>query len=122
MTIRVRLTNVLGTEIKGTLFNADPIAKVVIINTRSLPPNPSTNPSSVPGDYQIVPIAAIQSFQIQSIGNGDYLKQTAPTRTDQKVLEKRLETRVEQKREEKQHQGQGVGEDGQRLYDALRRL
>lgn len=119
---RVRLTNALGAEIKGTLYNADPVSKVVIINSRSPPPNPSTNPSSVPGDYHIVPISAIQSFSVQAGGNSDYMKQTAPTRIDRNFLEKRLETRVEQVKAERQHIGQGVSEDGQRLYDALRKL
>ncbi|PPJ51149.1 hypothetical protein CBER1_06586 [Cercospora berteroae] len=119
---RVRLTNTLNTTFEGTLYTVDPTLRLIALNTRSPPPNPSTNPASVPGDYHIIPIASIRDFHVLSLGEKDYLSQTAPTKIDTRLLQNRLEKRVEQLREEKQHKGQGVSEDAQRLYDRLRQV
>ncbi|KAI5363756.1 putative Anticodon-binding domain, protein Lsm12 [Septoria linicola] len=118
---RVRVTNTLSTTFEGTLYTVDPALRLIALNTTPRSSS-STNPSSVPGDYRIIPIAAIRDFQILSLGDSSYLSQTAPTRIDTPTLENRLEKRVGELKAEKQHKGENVTEEAQRLYDALRKL
>lgn len=99
---------------------------VVFINTRSPPPNPSTDIASLPKDYHVIPISQIQTFQILSLPPSDSADfasvQPAVGRVDIQKLKKREEARVRQLKEEEQNRGKGVTAEGQAIFDSLKRM
>ncbi|KAG9530312.1 hypothetical protein KCU79_g23042, partial [Aureobasidium melanogenum] len=66
---RVKVTTVAphSQTLQGTLFTACPMLNVIAINTAPAPPNPSSTLSNQPGDYHIIPIKHIASFDIVSL-------------------------------------------------------
>jgi len=121
-------------DYEGTLFTACPILNVVAINTRSPPPNPATNAAAQPGDYHIIPISRIQSFQLLALasaaaaaiaesGESDFAHaQPAIGPVDAKRLQQREDERVRKLMEEEQNRGKGVTDEAQALFDAMRKM
>lgn len=100
---------------------------VVAINTAPAPPNPSSTLSNQPGDYHIIPIKHISSFDIVSL-DPNAAKQTISTvqppiaAVDIKKLRDREEAKIRQLRDQEANKGKGVSREAQQIYDALRRM
>jgi hypothetical protein len=121
---RVKLTTVLGQSYEGTLFTACPILNVVALNTRSPPPNPSSNAAALPGDYHVIPISKLQAFHILALDTeGDFARAQPPiARVDVRALKQREAERVAQLHEEYKNRGKGVSREGQALFDSFKRM
>jgi hypothetical protein len=100
---------------------------VVAINTAPAPPNPSSTLSNQPGDYHIIPIKHMSSFEIVSL-NPTAAKQTidnvqpAIAPVDLKKLREREETKIRQLRGQEANKGKGVTQEAQQIYNALQRM
>jgi protein LSM12 len=73
ISIRITTSAPTSTTLEGILFTADPITNLLALQTTTLPPSTS-NPSFPSGAYRIVPISAIQSFQLVSLPPTDSTK------------------------------------------------
>ncbi|KAH0194655.1 hypothetical protein KCU70_g301, partial [Aureobasidium melanogenum] len=80
-----------------------------------------------PGDYHIIPIKHISSFDIISL-DPNAAKQTISTvqppiaAVDIKKLRDREEAKIRQLRDQEANKGKGVSREAQQIYDALRRM
>lgn len=112
---RIKLTTTPPTSqtLEGTLFTACPTLNLVAINTR-----PSSSASSDSGDYHIIPLSRVQTFQITAPQ-----QQQPPLATvDTKRLKDREATRIAALKEEAANRGKGVSREAQAIYDALKRV
>lgn len=133
---RVRLTTVLQSAFEGTIFTADPLTNLIAITTTSPPPTPaSSSQTPLPGDYRVIPISKLQSFQLlalapdssastttspsQDAGNVD--ASSALKRIDWNALKARERAAVEKELKKKHSRGPGVGKEAQDIFDALSR-
>jgi len=100
---------------------------VVAINTAPAPPNPSSTLSNQPGDYHIIPIKHISTFEILSL-DPNSAKQTISAvqppvaAVDIKKLREREEAKIRQLRDQEANKGKGVTREAQQIYDALKRM
>ncbi|OJJ45426.1 hypothetical protein ASPZODRAFT_134081 [Penicilliopsis zonata CBS 506.65] len=131
---RVRITTAPPTSstLEGTLFTACPITNLVAINTSTPPPTPASATESTltqAGDYHIVPISRIQSFQLLSLAPSSTAA-GAPCFTDAtpslhaldiRALKNREATAVGKLQELETKRGKGVTREGQDLFDAFSR-
>lgn len=111
--------------LEGTLFTACPIFNVVAINTAPAPPNPTSAAFAEPGDYHVIPISTIQSFQILSlVENKDGFANALPAigKLDTAKLKEREQQRVKKLKEEEAKKGKGVTAEAQALFNALDRM
>ena len=102
---------------------------IVAINTRSPPPNPSIDASTQPGDYHIIPVARIQSFQVISLastaeaGTNSFASAKPPIGpVDVKRLEERERAKINQIKENEQNKGKGVSKEAQAIFDSFKRM
>lgn len=112
-----------ATTVEGTLFTACPITNLVAINTSSSSPNTSTNQS---GDYRIIPVSRIQSFQLLSLGPSNsetpFTDAVPPLQSlDIRALRQREENAVAKAQEKEARRGKGVTREAQDLFDAFSR-
>ncbi|KAL5339408.1 anticodon-binding domain-containing protein [Aspergillus crustosus] len=117
---RVRIsTNPATSTIEGTLFTACPITNVVAINTAD----------GTPGNYHIIPISRIQSFQIRSLAPSSQTTET-PSFSDAipslhaldiRALKAREANAVAKIQEGEARRGKGVTREAQDLFDAFSR-
>jgi hypothetical protein len=113
--------------LQGTLFTACPKFNIIAVNTAPAPPNPSSTLSNQPGDYHIIPVQHISSFDIVSL-DSNAAKQTITTvqppiaPVDIKKLREREEAKIRQLREQEANKGKGVSREAQQIFDALKRL
>ncbi|KAL1997497.1 hypothetical protein VTN49DRAFT_28 [Thermomyces lanuginosus] len=122
---RVRITTIgpNATTVEGTLFTACPITNLVAINTSSSSPNTSTNQS---GDYRIIPVSRIQSFQLLSLGPSNsetpFTDAVPPLQSlDIRALRQREANAVAKAQEKEARRGKGVTREAQDLFDAFSR-
>jgi hypothetical protein len=126
--IRIRITTTLpGHIVEGTLYTACAITHMVAINTTPIPPNPSTNLSSQPGDYKIIPVSSIQNFQIiglnptsDNVENPDATFENAvPTiaKLDMSVLKAKEELAIRKIKEHNATRGKNVTREAQDIFD-----
>ncbi|KAF2724014.1 hypothetical protein K431DRAFT_241593 [Polychaeton citri CBS 116435] len=113
--------------LEGTLFTADPNAKLVAINTRST--IVTANADAQSGDYHVIPVSQVQSIHILSLApaaaNGSGTFEAALPRighVDVKKLETRVEERVRQLKEKERDRGVGVTREAQGIFDSFRRV
>ncbi|EER23858.1 hypothetical protein CPC735_052280 [Coccidioides posadasii C735 delta SOWgp] len=136
---RIRVTTAAPTSatLEGTLFTACPITNLIAINTSPLPPTPiaaGTPALAQPGDFHIIPVARIQSFQLlslpsQSPAASPNLDGSAPFTDayptiyplDIKSLRNREAAAVAKLQEREQRRGKGVTKEAQDLFDAFSR-
>ena len=121
----------LNIPLEGTLFVADPITNLIAINTASPPPTPiSATSSAQPGDYHILPIASLQSFQLLSLapeavgsaGSTTFDAALPSIRSlDMRALKARERAAVDKEIRRERARGKGVGREAQEIYDALSR-
>lgn len=112
-----------ATTVEGTLFTACPITNLVAINTSSSSPNTSTNQS---GDYRIIPVSRIQSFQLLSLGPSNsetpFTDAVPPLQSlDIRALRQREANVVAKAQEKEARRGKGVTREAQDLFDAFSR-
>ncbi|KAL4867258.1 hypothetical protein BDV12DRAFT_171577 [Aspergillus spectabilis] len=117
---RVRIsTNPATSTIEGTLFTACPITNVVAINTAD----------GTPGNYHIIPISRIQSFQILSLAPSSQIAES-PSFSDAipslhaldiRALKNREASAIAKIQEGEARRGKGVTREAQDLFDAFSR-
>jgi len=130
---RIRLITAAPTSstLEGILFTACPITNLVAINT-SPPPNPvnTTNGNQTqPGDYHIIPISRIHSFQLialppsVSTADGASFTDAYPPLhpLDIRALKARESSTVAKIQEREARRGKGVTREAQDLFDAFSR-
>jgi hypothetical protein len=108
--------------IEGTLFTACPITNLVAINTAADPKQPA-------GDYRIIPVSRIQSFQLLSLApssnNADgpsFTDAVPPVQAlDLRALKSREANAVGKLQENEARRGKGVTREAQDLFDAFSR-
>lgn len=117
---RVRLTTAgpASATFEGTLFTADPITNLIVLNTA-----PSTSPS---GNYHIIPISRLQSFNIITLpqANGDSSFASATPQISQlslPSLRAREETAIRRLKEQELKRGKNVTAEAQDIFNALTR-
>ena len=114
---------------EGTLFTACPVLNVIAINTRAQPAAPTTDVSVQPGDYNIIPVSNIQSFQIVSVaappenGESSFASAQPPIGpVDVKRLKEREQARINKLKEDERNRGKGVTAEAQAIFDSFRRM
>ena len=118
---------------EGTLFTACPILNVVILNTRATLSTNAVAPAvaaSQPGDYHVIPIPRIQSFQILSLAavaeNGSEATfataQPAIGPVETRRLKEREAAQIARLKEEERNRGKGVTKEAQAIFDSFRRM
>ncbi|KAI5248863.1 hypothetical protein E4T43_01068 [Aureobasidium subglaciale] len=119
---RVKLTTVAphSQALQGTLYTVCPVRNAVALNTAPAPPNPSSALANQPGDYHIIPIRHIQSFELISL-DADAAKQSVGA-IDMKKLRDREEAAIRKLQEQEANKGKGVTREAQQIFDALKRL
>ncbi|TKA40822.1 hypothetical protein B0A54_08092 [Friedmanniomyces endolithicus] len=123
--IKVTTTAPDSNTYEGSLYTADPISNLLVLNIRAAATKTAAELASQPGDYRVMPISRLQSFQIVSLASGSANPTTAIPKlseVDMKRLEKRCEDRVAALKEEVRSRGKGVTREGQAIFDALKRM
>ncbi|KAL3478074.1 anticodon-binding domain-containing protein [Aspergillus californicus] len=119
---RVRIsTSPVASTIEGTLFTACTITNLVAINT-------ADGKQSQAGDYHVIPISRIQSFQVLSLDSSAQNETTSfsdanPTlhALDIRALKAREANAVSKIQESESRRGKGVTREAQDLFDAFSR-
>ncbi|KAI9720616.1 MAG: hypothetical protein M1812_002796 [Candelaria pacifica] len=110
---------------EGTIFAVCPITNLLAINTAPPPPTPASNfAASQPGDYRILPISDIRSFDILSLPlTGATFEDALPNigTVDMKAVKAREEAAIRKLQEKELRRGKGVGKEGQDIFNALER-
>lgn len=126
---RVKITTASphSQTLHGTLFTACPMLNVVAINTAPAPPNPSSTLSNQPGNYHIIPVKHISSFEVVSLdpnaAKQSFSSAQPPIATvDLKKLREREEAKIRELREQERKKGKGVTREAQQIYNALDRM
>ncbi|KAK3708959.1 hypothetical protein LTR37_011123 [Vermiconidia calcicola] len=123
---RIRLTTAAphSQTYEGTLFTACPTLNIVAINTRASP-----EASAQPGDYHIVPLPRVQSFQVVSLartataGIGNCADaQPAIGFVDIKRLQDREQAKINRLKDEERNKGKGVTKEAQAIFDSFKRM
>jgi len=126
---RIKLTTAAPHALtyEGTLFTACPVLNVVAINTRGS--TPAVNTAAQPGDYTVIPVSRIQSFQVLSLASGTdgsessiATAQPAIGPVDVKRLKQREEQRIRKLKEEEKDRGKGVTREAQAIFDSFKRI
>ncbi|TKA77128.1 hypothetical protein B0A55_04114 [Friedmanniomyces simplex] len=123
--IKVTTTAPDSKTYEGSLYTADPITNLLVLNMRATAAKTAVEIASQPGDYRVMPISRIQTFQILSLASGDADLTTARPKVaemDIKRQEKRCEDRVAALKEQERNRGKGVTKEGQAIFDALKRI
>ena len=94
---------------------------IVAINTRGT----SDDAKVQAGDYHMIPISRIQSFQIVSLFSAAENGTTSfasigPVHV--KRLQERERAKINKLKEEEQNRGKGVSKEGQAIYDSFKRM
>ena len=102
---------------------------LVAINTRSSRTEQGANTGAQAGDYHIIPVSRIQSFQILSLassveGSESSFANALPAigPVDTKRLQQREEKRVRELKEEQKNMGKGVTKEAQAIFDSFNRM
>ncbi|EAW06567.1 anticodon-binding domain-containing protein [Aspergillus clavatus NRRL 1] len=118
---RVRISTAAPTTstIEGTLFTACPITNLVAINT--------ADKQSQAGDYHIIPVSRIQSFQLLSLApnatdSPSFSHAVPPLHAlDIRALRAREASAVGKLQEGEARRGKGVTREAQDIFDAFSR-
>lgn len=132
--IKVRTVQPDNKTHEGILFTVDPTFNLIAINCTPAPPNPSASLAAQPGDYHIIPIRHIQSFDILSLSTGKNAadldaifttgNESAPSinKVDVRRLKEREDKAVQKKKDEQKKKGKGVSSEAQELFNVLDRI
>lgn len=131
MVTRIKLTTAAphSQTYEGTLFTACSILNIVAINTRTTSPSPSTDAKAQPGDYHVIPVSRIQSFQVLSLpsttetGASSFTTAQPPIGpVDVKRLEERERAKINKLKEDDRNRGKGVTKEAQAIFDSFKRM
>ena len=83
--------------------------------------------STLPGDYHIIPVSRIQSFQVISLAtdstSSDFTGAQPPIGpVDIKRLELRERAKIDKLKEEERNRGKGVTKEAQAIFDSFKRM
>ncbi|KPI39375.1 uncharacterized protein AB675_5220 [Cyphellophora attinorum] len=124
---RVTVTTSAIPRIEGTIYTADPMTSLLILETSSSP-NTAITPQSLtapPGNYRLIPISQITSFTILSSGPANTSSSQIPTpapQIDTAAATARLNTAIANAQAALSRQGpRGTSRRDQALFDALAR-
>ncbi|KAL3456751.1 anticodon-binding domain-containing protein [Aspergillus heterothallicus] len=121
---RVRIsTSPVSSTIEGTLFTACPITNLVAINTAD------SGKQGQAGDYHVIPISRIQSFQLVSLAPSSQNNESisfadaVPSlhALDIRALKAREANAVAKAQESEARRGKGVTREAQDIFDAFSR-
>ncbi|KAI9886232.1 MAG: hypothetical protein M1823_001967 [Watsoniomyces obsoletus] len=133
---KIRVTTILQEVVEGILFTADPLTNLVAICSNPSSPATSTSSALTPlsGDYHIIPISKLQSFQLLSLASEPLTPASASDpavgngvpgglgKIDWTTAQERERKAVEQEMKREQSMRQEVGRTpGQEVYDVLNR-
>lgn len=126
--VRISTSSPAASTIEGTLFTACPITNLVAVNTKPSP-NPADAKQAQAGDYRIIPISRIQSFQLLSLApssNGpdgpSFTDAVPPVQAlDIRALKTREANAIGKAQESEAKRGKGVTQEAQDLFDAFSR-
>ncbi|PGH14279.1 hypothetical protein AJ79_03101 [Helicocarpus griseus UAMH5409] len=135
---RIRVTTIAPVSVthEGTLFTACPITNLIAINTSPAPPTPMTSGTPAlahPGDYHIIPVSSIQSFELLSLppkSASSNAAEQVPSFSnaypsiyplDIRALKNREAAAIAKLHEREQRRGKGVSKEAQDLFDAFSR-
>ncbi|KAF3484409.1 uncharacterized protein GIQ15_03733 [Arthroderma uncinatum] len=142
--IRVTTTQPASVTVEGTLFTACPITNIIAINTSSAANagnSPNSGASSAapvlalsqPGDFTILPITRIHSFNLISLSADGCSPSASPSPApfasaqpsiyplDIRALRNREASAIARLKEHESSRGKGVSKEAQDLFDAFRR-
>ncbi|KAI9701815.1 MAG: hypothetical protein M1836_001159 [Candelina mexicana] len=125
--IGARVRIVVGAKVihEGTIFAVCPITNIIAINTAPPPPTPASNTTTnQPGDYHILPISDIRSFEVLSLPLTDVSFDNAVPSigtVDMKAVKAREEAAIKRLQDKENKRGKGVGKEGQDIFNALER-
>ena len=103
---------------EGTLFTADPTTNLIVLNTA-----PATSPT---GDYHIVPVSRLQSFNIVSLpranSESSFANAVPPIAAlNISSLRAREEAAIRRLKEQELKKGRNVSPEAQEIFNALDR-
>ncbi|KAI9812017.1 MAG: hypothetical protein M1827_004909 [Pycnora praestabilis] len=125
---RIRLATTASQTLEGTLFTACPITNLIALNTAPPPPTPTSSTTAPqPGDYHIIPISRIQSFNLLSLPDASSgttitnFENAQPSigMLDMNALKAREDAAIKVLKEREQKRGKGVGKEAQDIFDIL---
>lgn len=124
----IRITYNGQRTVEGTLYTADTQTNLVAVNTSTS--TADTNPL-LPGDFVIIPISSIESFQLLSLAStattdGPASAPAPPavptlSKADYAALKAREETAIKEMKERDASRGKGVSKEGQEIFDHFKR-
>lgn len=120
--VRISTAAPSASTLEGTLFTACPITNLVAINT-------ADGKQTQSGDYHVIPVSRIQSFQLLSLApsstspDGPSFSDAVPSvhALDIRALKAREATAVGKLQENEARRGKGVTREAQDLFDAFSR-
>ncbi|KAJ5173204.1 hypothetical protein N7492_005797 [Penicillium capsulatum] len=125
---RIRLTIATPTTstLEGTLFTACPITNLVAINTSPAPPSGDPKQAQS-GDYHVIPVSCIQSFQILALppptsSDSPFTDAQPPIQAlDGRALKMREAKAIGDAIDREARRGKGVTREAQDIFDAFSR-
>lgn len=131
--IRVTTTQPASVTVEGTLFTACPITNIIAINTSANTPSTSNSSPALalsqPGDFTILPVTRIHSFNLLSLApdspsspGGPFTSaQPAIYPLDIRALRTRETNAIARQKDHDSSRGKGVSKEAQDLFDAFKR-
>ncbi|KAK3069597.1 hypothetical protein LTR53_011944 [Teratosphaeriaceae sp. CCFEE 6253] len=105
----------------GALYTADPVTNLVVLNVRG----PMADKSSQTGDYRVIPISQVQTFQLLSLADGNGGLAHVPSKMPELELmrlQKRCNDRVAALKDLEENRGKGVTKEAQAIFDSFKRI
>jgi protein LSM12 len=125
---RVRITTIAPTQttIEGTVYTADPVTNLLVLNTSATTATSITSSSLVapPGSYRIVPISQISGFQLLSLpqASSEPPPNPALNAIDTNAVQARLAKNIAAQQSAQARVGpKGTSPTDQALFDSLSR-
>lgn len=113
---------------EGTLFTACPITNLIAINTAPAAPPSADAKLAQTGDYHVIPVSRIQSFQLLNLPSSNssespsFADAVPPIQAlDARALKMREAKAVGEALDREARRGKGVTREAQEIFDAFSR-